>query len=224
VSKAVQEMFDRISGGYDTLNHVLSARRDLVWRRKAVAMLPKKQLRILDLCGGTGDFLIAARAAGVAQGSSRVADFSFGMMVPLPAKGLPPGIQADALKMPFKDETFDAVLCGFGMRNLDDLAGGVAEIRRVLKPGGTFVTLEFFKPSTFAAKIFYGAVAPVAIPFVGKAFGSSREAYDYLVRSIRRFVPVRGYADLLVEKGFDDVRVKSLDLGLCYAVAGHKVE
>lgn len=224
MSKAVQEMFDRISGGYDTLNHVLSARRDLAWRRKAVAMLPRRQLRILDLCGGTGDFLLAARAAGVADPRSRVADFSFGMMGPLPAKGLPPGIQADALKMPFKDAAFDAVLCGFGMRNLDDLAGGVLEIARVLKPGGTFVTLEFFRPTTVAAKVFYGGVAPVAIPFVGKAFGSSREAYDYLVRSIRRFVSAKGYADLMVDRGFRDVRTKILDLGLCYAVAGTKGE
>jgi len=224
LSKAVQEMFDRISGGYDTLNHVLSARRDIAWRRKAVAMLPKRQQRILDLCGGTGDFLIAARAAGIATAQSRVADFSFGMMVPLPAKGLPPGIQADALKMPFKDATFDTVLCGFGMRNLDDLAGGVEEISRVLKPGGTFVTLEFFKPTTPAAKVFYGVVAPVAIPFVGKLFGSSREAYDYLVRSIRKFVPAKGYAALMADKGFQNVRVRSLDLGLCYAVAGTKGE
>lgn len=222
MSKAVQEMFDRISGGYDTLNHVLSARRDLAWRREAVAMLPKRQLRILDLCGGTGDFLIAARQAGLAGAGSRVADFSFGMMVPLPSKGLPPGIQADALRMPFKPESFDAVLCGFGMRNLDDLAGGVAEISRVLKPDGTFVTLEFFRPTTVAAKVFYGGVAPVAIPFVGKAFGSSREAYDYLVRSIRRFVSAKSYQRLMVDKGFRDVRIKRLDFGLCYAVAGRK--
>ena len=224
MSKAVQEMFDRISGGYDTLNHVLSARRDLVWRRKAVELLPKHRHRILDLCGGTGDFLIAAHAAGIATAHSRVADFSFGMMVPLPSKGLPPGIQADALRLPFKDASFDAVLCGFGMRNLDDLGAGVSEVSRVLRPGGTFVTLEFFRPTTMAAKIFYGGVAPVAIPFVGRAFGSSREAYDYLVRSIRRFVPAQGYAKLMVDKGFRDVRTRSLDLGLCYAVAGVKGE
>lgn len=224
MSQAVQEMFDRISGGYDTLNHVLSARRDLAWRRKAVGLLPKRQQRILDLCGGTGDFLLAARDAGIAEPLSRVADFSYGMMVPLPGKGLPAGIQADALRMPFRDASFDAVLCGFGMRNLDDLAAGVQEVHRVLKPGGTFVTLEFFRPTTLAAKVFYGGVAPVAIPFVGKAFGSSREAYDYLVRSIRKFVPARGYAELLESRGFGDVRVAMLDLGLCYAVAGRKGE
>lgn len=219
MSKAIQEMFDRISGRYDMLDHVLSARRDLAWRRKSVDMLPKRRQKILDLCGGTGDFLNAAHDAGVATSLSRVADFSFGMMSSLPAKGLPSGIQADALKMPFKDASFDSVLCGFGMRNLDDLALGVDEVARVVKPGGMFLTLEFFRPSTLVAKGFYGVVAPVALPLVAKAFGSNRDAYEYLVRSTRGFVPVQGYAELLGRKGFRDVRIKSFDFGICYAVA-----
>ncbi|QQS04972.1 MAG: ubiquinone/menaquinone biosynthesis methyltransferase [Fibrobacterota bacterium] len=223
MSDAIRQMFDRISGGYDTLNHVLSARRDLAWRRKAVSMLPKRQQRILDLCGGTGDFLLAARREGISMPESVVADFSAGMMAVLPAKGLPCGIQADALAMPFLDGTFDTVLCGFGMRNLDDLALGVREIRRVLKPGGTFSTLEFFRPSTVVSKSFYGGVAPIAIPFVGRVFGSSREDYEYLVRSIRRFASSKEYAQLLEREGFVDVRVKELDFGLCTAIAGRKV-
>lgn len=223
MSEAIRLMFDRISGGYDTLNHVLSARRDLAWRRKAVSMLPKTRQRILDLCGGTGDFLLAARREGISQTDSVVADFSAGMMAVLPAKGLPHGIQADALSMPFRDGSFDTVLCGFGMRNLDDLAGGVREIHRVLKPGGTFCTLEFFRPHTLVSKGFYGAVAPVAIPFVGRAFGSSREAYEYLVRSIRRFRSSGEYAELLSREGFAEVRVKELDFGLCTAVVGRRV-
>ncbi|HOX52025.1 MAG TPA: ubiquinone/menaquinone biosynthesis methyltransferase [Fibrobacteria bacterium] len=223
MSEAIRQMFDRISGGYDTLNHVLSARRDLAWRRKAVAMLPRRQQRILDLCGGTGDFLLAARREGIAMTDSVVADFSAGMMAVLPAKGLPAGVQADALSMPFRDGSFDTVLCGFGMRNLDDLAAGVREIRRVLKPGGTFSTLEFFRPHTLVSRSFYGAVAPVAIPFVGRAFGSSREAYEYLVRSIRRFRSSGEYAQLLASEGFSDVKVKELDFGLCTAIAGRRV-
>jgi len=151
-----------------------------------------------------------------------VADFSFGMMSSLPAKGLPSGIQADALNMPFKDASFDTVLCGFGMRNLDDLAMGVDEVARVLKPGGVFLTLEFFRPSTLAARAFYGLVAPVALPLVAKAFGSNRDAYEYLVRSTRGFVPVQAYVELLERKGFRDVRPRSFDLGICYAVVATK--
>jgi demethylmenaquinone methyltransferase / 2-methoxy-6-polyprenyl-1,4-benzoquinol methylase len=222
VSQAVQEMFDRISGRYDALNHVLSARRDLSWRRTAVGMLPAGEGRILDLCGGTGDFLLAARAGRKALPNSVVADFARGMMVPLPSKGLPPGIQADALRLPFRDASFDAVLCGFGMRNLDDLGAGTREVFRVLKSGGSFVTLEFFRPETFVSQAFYGAIAPLLIPAAGTVFGSSREAYEYLVRSIRRFTPVGGYASLLGESGFEAAKIVSLDFGLCCAVAARK--
>jgi demethylmenaquinone methyltransferase / 2-methoxy-6-polyprenyl-1,4-benzoquinol methylase len=188
----------------------------------AMAMLPSRPQRVLDLCGGTGDFLLAARAAGVAAPGSLVADFSRGMMLPLPSKGLPDGIQADALRMPFKDWSFDVVLCGYGMRNFDDPAQGAREILRVLRPGGTFVTLEFFRPGTAVSRFFYGFVAPLMIPAAGTVFGSSREAYEYLVRSIRNFLPVEGYAQLLRETGFADPRIASLDFGLCHAVAAMK--
>lgn len=222
MSQAVQEMFDRISGRYDLLNHALSVRRDLSWRRTAVGMLPPGPGRILDLCGGTGDFLLAARAGKRASADSIVVDFARGMMVPLPSKGLPSGIQADALHLPFREGSFDAVLCGFGMRNLDDLGAGTREVFRVLKPGGTFVTLEFFRPETLVSKTFYGAIAPLLIPAAGTVFGSSREAYEYLVRSIRRFTPVGGYATLLGESGFEQAKIVSLDFGLCHAVAARR--
>jgi len=222
LSQAVREMFDRISGRYDTLNHVLSVRRDLAWRRTSVGFLPNGRGRILDLCGGTGDFLIAARGANKASEASLVADFAYRMMLPLPSKGLPPGVQADALRLPFRDGSFDAVLCGFGMRNLDHTGDGISEVLRVLKPGGTFVTLEFFKPETPVARFFYGGVAPLLMPAAGVVFGSSREAYEYLVRSIRRFLPVGAYADLLRERGFLDPKIKTFDLGICHAVAARK--
>ena len=223
MSQAVREMFDRISGRYDTLNHVLSARRDLAWRRSAVAsFLPEGRGRILDLCGGTGDFILAARAAGREGPGSVVADFSFGMMVPLPSKGVRPGVQADALALPFRDASFDVVLCGFGMRNLDRAADGAAEVLRVLRPGGTFLTLEFFRPQTPVARWFYGAVAPLFMPAAGTVFGSSKEAYEYLVRSIRAFLPVGEYADLLRRVGYSDPRIRGFDFGLCHAVAARK--
>lgn len=222
MSRAVRDMFDRISGRYDALNHVLSARRDLSWRRTAVGMLPPGPGRILDLCGGTGDFLLAARSMGRAAPTSVVADFALGMMLPLPSKGLPPGIQADALHLPFRDGSFDTVLCGFGMRNLDDLGSGVREVFRVLRSGGSFLTLEFFRPGTVVSRTFYGAVAPLLIPAAGRIFGSNREAYEYLVRSIRRFTPVEGYASLLAGSGFGIPRIVSLDFGLCHTVAARK--
>jgi demethylmenaquinone methyltransferase/2-methoxy-6-polyprenyl-1,4-benzoquinol methylase len=142
------------------------------------------------------------------------------MMLPLPSKGLPSGIQADALKLPFQSQSFDTVLCGFGMRNLDDTVSGIREISRVLKPGGTFVTLEFFRPETLVARTFYNAIAPLMIPLVGSALGSRREAYDYLVRSIQRFHKVGTYAQMLEANGFEQVQIRTLDFGLCHAVVG----
>jgi len=224
MSQAVQTMFDRISPRYDLLNHVLSARRDIAWRKTAVTYLPDTPSRILDLCGGTGDFLLTAKRAGRASDSSRVADFAFGMMSPLASKGLPTGIQADALRLPFRDGSFDAVTCGFGMRNLDDLHAGAREIRRVLKPGGTFVTLEFFRPETFVARTFYAGIAPLMIPLMGRILGSRREAYEYLVTSIRRFSTVGAYGQILSESGFRVEILRSLDFGLCHAVVARAGE
>ena len=144
-------------------------------------------------------------------------------MMALPAKGLPPGIQADALKLPFRDASFDAVTCGFGMRNLDDLRAGAVEIRRVLRDGGTFVTLEFFRPETIVARAFYSGIAPLMIPLVGSLLGSRREAYEYLVTSIRRFARVGDYARILSESGFRVKAVRSLDFGLCHAVVAEAI-
>lgn len=222
MSLAVQQMFDRISGRYDLLNRVLSGRRDVAWRRRAVAALPRAPRRLLDLCGGTGDFLATARSGGIAAPGSVVADFARGMMEALPAKGLPRGVQADALRLPFRDASFGTVLCGFGMRNLDDLEAGVREVARALEPGGHFATLEFFRPGTFVSRAFYGGIAPLMIPLVGAALGSRREAYEYLVRSIRGFRKVEDYAALLARCGFSEVRVLELDFGLCHAVIARR--
>lgn len=223
MSQAVQTMFDRISGRYDLLNHVLSGSRDISWRRSCMRHLPSAPSRILDLCGGTGDFLLTAKKAGRAAPDSRVADFAFGMMRALPAKGLPPGIQADALRLPFRDASFDAVTCGFGMRNLDDLRAGAVEVRRVLRTGGVFVTLEFFRPETLVARTFYSGIAPLMIPLVGSLLGSRRDAYEYLVTSIRRFSSAGEYAQILSESGYRVTAVRPLDFGLCYAVVAEAV-
>jgi len=223
MSEAVRTMFDRISPRYDLLNHVLSGRRDIAWRKTAVAHLPARPSRVLDLCGGTGDFLLTARRAGRAGPGSRVADFAFGMMRPLPSKGLPSGIQADALRLPFRDASFDAATCGFGMRNLDDLRAGAVEVRRVLKPGGTFATLEFFRPETLVARTFYSGIAPLAIPLVGGLLGSRKEAYEYLVTSIRRFAKVGEYGQILSESGYRVTTLKALDFGLCHLVVAEAV-
>ena len=106
----------------------------------------------------------------------------------------------DALRPCFKDGVFDAGLCAYGMRNLDSLDGGIDAIGRLLKPGGIFITLEFFRPTTVFTRFFYHGLAPLCIPFLGWFFSSRRQAYAYLVDSIRRFRSVGEYRD-----GFRDM-------------------
>ena len=220
MSEAVLSMFDAIAGRYDTLNHVLSLGRDVVWRRKAAALLPALDTKanILDLCGGTGDFCLALRNRGITS-SCIIGDFSQPMLRLGRSKGLAAEFVAmDALNPPFPNRQFDAVLCGFGMRNLDDLESGIKNVRDLLKPGGVFLTLEFFRPSSVFTRFFYRVLAPIFIPLLGRTLGSRREAYEYLVKSVRRFRRVEEYAALCRASGFGKVQITSCDFGIAHAV------
>ncbi len=222
MSDAIRKMFNEISPRYDMLNRVLSARRDVAWRKRSVRKLPERPQDILDLCGGTGDFLLEAQAAGRFR-SGVVADFSAGMLSHVARKTSFSAIEADALRLPFVEASFDACLCGFGMRNLDNLEEGVKSVHRVLRPGGTFVTLEFFRPEMLVPRFFYNVLAPIAIPAVGKLFGSRKEAYEYLVRTTQRFARVEDYGTLLEKNGFEAVEILPNDFGISHLVVARKV-
>jgi demethylmenaquinone methyltransferase/2-methoxy-6-polyprenyl-1,4-benzoquinol methylase len=226
MSTAIQSMFDAIAGRYDTLNRVLSAGRDLVWRRKAVQLLPpsvmRAEARVLDLCGGTGDFAAALRRAG-SGAACVVGDFSRPMLALSVPKNLgTAAVVLDALHPPLKAGSLDAVLCGFGMRNLDDTEAGIRTVHGLLKPGGTFVTLEFFRPAGWFARFFYGVAAPLFIPLFGWALGSRRTAYTYLVDSVRRFRTATEYAAMCRAAGFGTTRVVALDFGIAHIVSAEK--
>ena len=221
MSDAIRKMFDEISPRYDMLNRVLSARRDVAWRKRSVRKLPDRKLDILDLCGGTGDFLMEAQRAGRFR-SGVVADFSAGMLSHVARKAALSAVQADALNLPFAEHSFDACLCGFGMRNLDHLEAGVKSVHRILRPGGTFVTLEFFRPEKIVPRFFYNVLAPIAIPAVGKFFGSRKEAYEYLVRSTQRFARVDDYGLMLEKNGFGKVEILANDFGISHLVVATK--
>ena len=225
MSRAIRSMFDSISGRYDRLNRTLSAGRDLVWRQKAAARLPAldSHARILDLCGGTGDFSLALRRRGI-QSFCVLGDFSRPMLrLSRNKKELrAEPVVVDALHPAFRDQSFDLVLCGFGMRNLDDLQEGIRRVRHLLKPGGVFLTLEFFRPETAFTRFFYRLLAPAFIPLLGRALGSNREAYEYLVRSVQRFRSADEYAGLCVASGFESVEIVSCDFGIAHAVLAVK--
>jgi demethylmenaquinone methyltransferase/2-methoxy-6-polyprenyl-1,4-benzoquinol methylase len=143
------------------------------------------------------------------------------------ALSVPKGLAAapvvlDALHPPLKEGAFDAVLCGFGMRNLDDTAAGIRAVHALLKPGGAFLTLEFFRPANPFTRFFYGVLAPAFIPFSGWLLGSRRDAYDYLVRSVKRFKSAEEYAALCRAAGFTATRIQAQDGGIAHAVLAIK--
>ncbi|HEY5040028.1 MAG TPA: ubiquinone/menaquinone biosynthesis methyltransferase, partial [bacterium] len=161
MSQQIQAMFSDISGTYDQVNHLLSLKRDVEWRKDSVKQMLKDGFaptKVLDLCAGTGDFALAVKEQ-VPTAQIFLADFAKPMLLLARKKiGIMQGfelLESDALKLPFQDMTFDAVVCGFGVRNLDSLETGLKEIARVLKPGGKAVILEFFKPANPLLKTIY---------------------------------------------------------------------
>jgi demethylmenaquinone methyltransferase/2-methoxy-6-polyprenyl-1,4-benzoquinol methylase len=171
-----------------------------------------------------------------------IADFSLGMLLEARKKfyapvhvdeGNPPEgrvpsgngpalVRMDALRPCFKEGSFDAVLCAYGMRNLDSIGSGIDEIGRLLKPGGLFITLEFFRPTTAFTRFFYNGLAPLSIPFLGWFFSSRRQAYAYLVESIRGFKSVGEYRDCFRHRGFRDVSIIPCDFGISHIVTAVK--
>jgi demethylmenaquinone methyltransferase/2-methoxy-6-polyprenyl-1,4-benzoquinol methylase len=215
-------MFDGISRKYDFLNHFLSLGRDIRWRKRAVKQLPAGTESILDLCGGTGDFLMEAQKV-LPQAKGVVADFSFGMLA-VCRKKFPetPTLQLDAMKTPLGSETFHSALNAFGMRNLDCTQTGIKEANRILTPGGYFITLEFFKPSNPISFVFYKILAPAFIPIFGAFFSGRKSAYEYLVRSIRGFLTVADYGKLCEDSGFHVKKIGVCDFGIAHIVVCQK--
>jgi len=219
----IREMFDKIHKRYDLLNHLMSASRDISWRKTCCKRLPQKENAVvLDLCGGTGDFSIAYKKKQGEPRLSIVGDFA-GKMLDVAAEkdlGLKP-IQMDATQIPIADGSVDIILNGFGMRNIQALDTAFSEAFRVLKLGGYFATLEFFKPDRTISKLFYQRIAPLAIPFAGMVF-SKRNAYRYLVLSILNFITPKEYIAKARNAGFALRYAKALDGGLAHIVICEK--
>lgn len=217
----VRKMFDDISKSYDFLNHALSCFRDICWRKACCQELKRLQpgMRLLDLCGGTGDFAATFEKIVGKPQTAILGDFSFGMLSHSRNKKMSAvPVQLDAMQMPFRDATFDVVLNGFGMRNLPDAEDGLKESFRVLAPGGYLMVLEFFSPKNFFNTFFYKKLAPLFIPVVGALFSGKRSAYEYLVRSVIRFLPVADFVSLAEKVGFEVVHVNPCDFGIAYRI------
>jgi demethylmenaquinone methyltransferase / 2-methoxy-6-polyprenyl-1,4-benzoquinol methylase len=207
---AVRSMFDRISPVYDAMNRTMTMGLDQRWRRAAVAAIVRPGDRVLDICCGTGDVAVAALRAG---GRVTGLDFSERMLERARRKSAEvEWVQGDALALPFEDGSFDAATAGFGVRNLDDLERGLAQLRRVLHPGGRVAILEITRPSGLLAP-FYRLWFDGLVPLLGKLLPGG-SAYTYLPASVRRFPGPEELAGLLRAAGFEDVRWKTFAGGI----------
>jgi demethylmenaquinone methyltransferase/2-methoxy-6-polyprenyl-1,4-benzoquinol methylase len=208
--EAVRSMFDRISPVYDAMNRTMTMGLDQRWRRATVAAVVQPGDRVLDACCGTGDLAVAALGAGATVTGI---DFSERMLERARRKSDEiEWVQGDAVKLPFEDASFDAATVGFGVRNLADLERGLAELRRVLRPGGRVAILEITKPRGLLAP-FYRLWFDAFVPLLGKVLPGGA-AYTYLPASVRRFPGPDELAGLLRGAGFEDVRWRTFAGGI----------
>lgn len=224
----VASMFDNISKRYDLLNHLLSMGIDITWRKKAIQMLrPERPGSILDIATGTADFAIESLALKPEKVIG--VDISEGMLQvgreKLRQKGLTEKIElqlGDSEKLLFEDNKFDAVIVSFGVRNFEHLEKGLADMYRVLKPGGTTVIIEFSKPKHFPLKQVYNIYFKSILPLIGKVISKDQAAYTYLPESVQAFPDGRDFLDILEKVGFKNTRCKTLTFGISSIYTGKK--
>lgn len=224
----VAQMFDTISGNYDGLNRVISFGIDVKWRKKVLKMVSAKNPQtILDIATGTGDLAILMAQTGA--GEIIGADISEGMMEvgrkKVTERNLDSRIKlvyGDSENLPFEDNYFDAITVAFGIRNFETLEKGLAEIRRVLKPGGVFVILETSVPTKFPFKQGYAFYTKFILPLIGKLFSKDKSAYAYLSESASVFPYGEMLNNILRKVGFIDVKHMPQTMGVATIYSASK--
>jgi demethylmenaquinone methyltransferase/2-methoxy-6-polyprenyl-1,4-benzoquinol methylase len=224
-ARYVSGMFSRIARRYDLMNAIMSFGQDAMWRRVTVrAANPLPGNLALDVATGTGRIAQelarkGARAIGV--------DFTIAMM----ERGRDSGVGAveevyfagaDALALPFADDTFDSVTTGFAMRNVTDIEAAFREMCRVVRPGGRVVCLEVGRPEWAPARVFHGLYTRRVVPLLGKLIAGDSDAYTYLPSSMGRFPPPEELAAIMRSAGLRNVRWKQLTMGAAAVHAGTK--
>jgi demethylmenaquinone methyltransferase/2-methoxy-6-polyprenyl-1,4-benzoquinol methylase len=227
-SRKVREMFTQIAPRYDLLNHLLSLQLDRLWRKRVARhlqpILASADAQVLDLCCGTGDLTFSLAREGKAHVYG--ADFAHPMLVRAKQKNSAesgdsarpnantlPFLEADALRLPFADGSFDLVTTAFGFRNLANYEAGLREIRRILKPGGTIAILEFTEPpDDFVGNVFRWYYRNV-LPRIGALISGDSSAYTYLPKSVARFFRPPELASLMSSVGYRSVAFKVWTFG-----------
>ncbi len=222
----VRQVFDSVADNYDLMNDVMSGGMHRLWKRFTLSQAGLKPgQQALDVAGGTGDL-----AAGLARqvgpsGLVVLSDINWEMLSRGRDRLLDEGItgnvgfvQANAEKLPFADASFDCVTIGFGLRNVTDKPAALASMRRVLRPGGQLLVLEFSHP-TAGLKPFYDLYSFKVLPFMGRLIARDSDSYRYLAESIRMFPDQPALAGMMREAGFEDCRWHNLTGGI---VAVHR--
>lgn len=221
-------MFDNISHRYDFLNHFLSLGIDIRWRKKAIRLLKEDRPKtILDIATGTGDFAIEALALKPEKVIG--VDISSGMLEvgrqKIKKKGLEEQIElqmGDSEKLLFDDNNFDAVIVSFGVRNFENLEKGLADMYRVLKPGGKTIIVEFSRPTAFPMKQLYNFYFKYILPIIGKVVSKDQAAYTYLPESVEAFPDGQRFLNILDSVGFKKTECKPLTFGISSIYVGQK--
>lgn len=218
----VATMFNNISQKYDFLNHLLSLGIDILWRKKAVKLLAKRTPKpkiLVDIATGTGDFALEAlklqpkKIIGV--------DISEGMLEvgrqKMKSRKVDDIIEmrlGDSENLPFEDNYTDGIIVAFGVRNFENLEKGLAEMLRVLKPGGTCVVLEFSQPKAFPFKQIYNAYFKYVLPRIGRLVSKDSAAYTYLPESVQAFPDGNAFLAILQKLGFKNTTCVPLTFGI----------
>jgi demethylmenaquinone methyltransferase/2-methoxy-6-polyprenyl-1,4-benzoquinol methylase len=222
----VREMFATIAGRYDLLNHLLSGQMDKRWRRVVATSLGERlqsnEAVVLDVACGTGDLslelfeTIGARVVATdfcrpmldiaARKVAREAETSGQSAIPL--------VEGDALSLPFQNDSFDGATIAFGLRNLANVERGLAELLRVLKPGGSLAILEFSKPVIPGFNFLFQVYFTKLLPFVGGLISGSRSAYQYLPDSVAKFPDQKELVERMQHAGFEQVQYLNLTGGI----------
>jgi demethylmenaquinone methyltransferase/2-methoxy-6-polyprenyl-1,4-benzoquinol methylase len=224
----VRAMFDRIAGVYDLMNTVMTAGMHHQWRSRSVE---RAELRpgdaALDVCCGTGDLALELATVVGPEGTVVGCDFSEPMLELARRKAAERGFSqvrfewGDALDLPYADGSFDAVTVGFGVRNLADLDRGLAQLVRVLKPGGRLVILEITQPHRPPLSTFYSLWFDRVVPLLGIVAGD-RDAYTYLPESVKRFPSPQGLAERMARVGLEAIHYLVLAGGIIAIHSGAK--
>lgn len=225
----VARMFDGIAHRYDLLNHLFSLGIDVLWRKRCIRILRKeKPQTMLDVATGTADFAIEAVRMGLDVHVTGV-DISAGMLdrgrEKVKARGWDERIQliqGDSVALPFEDGTFDVFTVAFGVRNFEDLDGGLRDMFRVLRPGGLGLVLEFSKPRHFPIKQLFGLYFKRIMPTLGRWVSKDPAAYTYLPESVDAFPEGDDFLQHMARAGYADLKSRMLTGGIATIYTGRK--